>query len=818
MPSRFWVDWAASASELSERLTRPSPHITDARVRRRARLLASLQLFAAFTITLAGLASLALGYSALFIMGLALAVLLIPLYAMTRSRLFPLSIWLTLIAAMTVTVITAIISSPTALGGLPLLVMLAAQFLNRRGIVIVGLMNVLALVIALAVAPGMSAAALINMLTLIAIGLVLSVIVTRDLDQSRVALEQQARELSASEARYRLVIAALAEGVVVYHTDPHQTISNQSAERILGLDRWQIAGLAPYPPDWHPLWEDGTAIPYRDLPPKVALRTGAAMSNLIVGIQKPSGTITWTAVNARPLVEEGAAEPYAVVASFADITALKQAQQWQSESERRYQALFEQSNDAIFILDMKGQHIAANARAAELMGYTVDELLCLGFRDLVAPGHLSQAEEAYRRLRDGQTLALYERDFRRKDGTIIPVEINVSLIRDPEGQPVLIQSIVRDITERKLGEQSLRESEEKLRLIVDESPDVILIVDGRTRLIVQANRAAARILGYDPARLVGQRFGLLFPRDVKETQEVQFSGPVLQKQPILRADGELCLMDITSTLMPWGDSKALLVTLRDVTERERFEQQRLELSAERTRVNALRRFIGDISHDLRTPLSVMNTSVYLLRKKLPSGDPTLTRHLDALEAQTQHMTQILQDFLDMARLDFADVGFQFHLLDLNALVSSLVAQHQALADRKGLSLRFEPQADGAVVNADSTQLSRAVQNVLVNAISYTPAGGVVTVQTGLTDSAVSLKVTDTGIGIDPSALPHIFERFYRADNARPINSGGSGLGLAITRKIIERHGGDISAESVVGRGSTFVIRLPLARDPDAQSR
>jgi signal transduction histidine kinase len=236
----------------------------------------------------------------------------------------------------------------------------------------------------------------------------------------------------------------------------------------------------------------------------------------------------------------------------------------------------------------------------------------------------------------------------------------------------------------------------------------------------------------------------------------------------------------------------------------------LELQTERGRVEAMKQFVGETSHDLRTSISVITTSLYLLRKKLPPEQANL-RQLDALEAQTQHMVHILEN---LGRLSDLDDGttFNYGNVNLNTLVDRLVEQFQPLAQQHNLTLTADLAPAKIMIRADDVQMTRALQNLVNNAINYTLPDGQVTVMVRSENGCAVLEVRDTGIGIPPESLPHIFERFYRADAARPAYLGGMGLGLTITRRIVEMHRGDIEVESQPGRGSCFRIHLPLAEN------
>jgi two-component system sensor histidine kinase VicK len=289
---------------------------------------------------------------------------------------------------------------------------------------------------------------------------------------------------------------------------------------------------------------------------------------------------------------------------------------------------------------------------------------------------------------------------------------------------------------------------------------------------------------------------------------------------LVRKDGEEIPVEITISVICNAQGQQMFIqsVVRDITERKRAEQQRLELETERARVEAMKQFVGETSHDLRTPISVITTSLYLLRKKLPPEQANL-RQLDALEAQTQHMIHILENLGRLADLDANAVTFNFGNVNLNTLVDRLVEQFQPVAQEHNLLLKAELAPAKVIVRADDVQLTRAVQNLINNALNYTSAGSVSVIVRCENCHAV-LEVRDTGMGIPSESLPYIFDRFYRADVARPAYQGGMGLGLTITRRIVEMHGGVIEVESKVGQGSCFRISLPCSetREPNLEKQ
>lgn len=251
----------------------------------------------------------------------------------------------------------------------------------------------------------------------------------------------------------------------------------------------------------------------------------------------------------------------------------------------------------------------------------------------------------------------------------------------------------------------------------------------------------------------------------------------------------------------------MIGAMTDITERKQAEAEHLELALARERTELLKEFVNTISHDLKTPLTIINTSLYLLER---ATDPVNQRvKVEQIKEQVQYLGKLIQDILTLSRLDTLP-DFTAHALDINRLLLQVQAQLKALAEERQLTLKMNLDPNVTPVWGSVEDLQRAFTNLVENALHYTTANGTVTIRTFEQANRITVEVSDTGIGIDEDDLPHIFEHFYRADKARPIDAGGTGLGLAIVKKIVNQHRGSIEVESRVGQGSTFRVTLPAA--------
>jgi two-component system phosphate regulon sensor histidine kinase PhoR len=338
---------------------------------------------------------------------------------------------------------------------------------------------------------------------------------------------------------------------------------------------------------------------------------------------------------------------------------------------------------------------------------------------------------------------------------------------------------------------SLSDESGRLAAVLEHMADGVLITDGdgRVRLI---NPAAARMLQIDAQAVLGsplahvarhhslielwqqcQRTG----EDQAELVEVERSGPFVQAvvTPLQNAEPQACL-----------------VVLQDLTRIRQLETVR-------------RDFVSNISHELRTPLASLKALVDTLRDGALSDPPAAQRFLDRIEVEVDALTQMVQELLELSRIESGQVPFRLEATAVRDLVIPAAERLHPQAERAGLEITTQVPDNLPKVLADGERIQRVVANLVHNAIKFTPSGGSVHVSAEVREDGVVIAVRDTGVGIPAASLPRIFERFYKADRAR--SGGGTGLGLAIAKHIVQAHGGRIWVESVEGQGSTFSFTL-----------
>lgn len=340
--------------------------------------------------------------------------------------------------------------------------------------------------------------------------------------------------------------------------------------------------------------------------------------------------------------------------------------------------------------------------------------------------------------------------------------------------------------------------------------DAFLIAD-ETGGILMANRAACQMLGYSESELIQGGYALLAdardPLVSMMKQQLRSVGEGRAEIRLRRRDGSTFPAEVAARLYAEEDgARKISVAIRDISERKQLETARFEHALENEHMRLLADFIQRTSHDLRTPLTIIATNAYLLRRITEME--ARERKIQSIEDQVARLTALINELFEMSQLDRVK-RLDRRRLDVNALIRGLAERLETRLNAKALQLILKLQAPLPTIEADEGQLGRALYNLLENAILFTPDGGEITVETTYTSQQVLISVRDTGIGISEEDLPRIFERFFKADRARQTGVGGVGLGLPIAQKILERHGGGIVAESMLGKGTVFRVTLPI---------
>ena len=466
--------------------------------------------------------------------------------------------------------------------------------------------------------------------------------------------------------------------------------------------------------------------------------------------------------------------------------------------------------DPVIILDLRRRIADLNAaaqvvlgrRRAEAAGATIDDLL---------PGWPAGT------LPDGP-LDVSVRD----DAGTRTFDLRCSPVQSLAGQPTGSVVSLRDVTDRRAMELALRESEGRYRAVIEQAFDAVWLTT-REGTIVDVNPQACALLGVTREELIGGRASDRAPAIdtavMAQDESALARGEAVSWECELPARGGSPLLVSGRTRQISPD--LVVSTFRDITKERAHAAIRERLLSDAESANRLKdEFLATLSHELRTPLNAVLGWTQMLTRQGVNAEQT-THALEVIERNTMAQARLIDDLLDVSALTGGRARLLMRATTVQALVAEAAESVGPLAAARGVTLRVSAPADLPPIQADPDRLRQAVWNLLTNAIKFTGAGGQVGLGTRVTGRRLEITVTDTGSGIAPDFLPHVFEPFRQADSGSTRTSRGLGLGLTIVRRIVEAHGGHVDVESRgVGHGSTFRLWLPVqgasSRDGEQQ--
>jgi PAS domain S-box-containing protein len=507
------------------------------------------------------------------------------------------------------------------------------------------------------------------------------------------------------------------------------------------------------------------------------------------------------------------------------------------QSEERFKLLVQSVRDyAIFMLDPDGHILTWNAGAERFKGYRAEEIIGQHFSRFYPPEVVASGLPEHELRVASETGVFEDEGWRvRKDGTLFWANVVITAMRNADGELLGFAKVTRDLTQRRAHEEDLRRSEERLRLLIEGVREYAIFMLDPNGRVVTWNVGAERIKGYKASDIIGQHFSIFYPAETKESgwpeHELQVAadkGSFVDEGWRVRKDGTTFWANVTITALRDETGKLLgyAKLTRDLTETKRIEameavhRQREELlDAERSARMAAQRatrlkdeFLATLSHELRTPLSsILGWTQLLLRDESPKGPDAQKRAIEVIDRNARAQAKLIDDLLDLSRIMTGKLRLDLHQVSCAGVVEAAVDSAKPAADAKGIRLKVILGASQDIVSADSARLQQVVWNLLTNAIKFTPKGGQVQVLLQRVNSHLELSVSDTGIGIPATYLPHVFDRFSQRDSSTTRTFGGLGLGLAICKQLVELHGGMISAASQgEGMGATFSVQLPVS--------
>ena len=529
-----------------------------------------------------------------------------------------------------------------------------------------------------------------------------------------------------------------------------------------------------------------------------------------------------------------------VVLTFIDISARKAAEQAIVRMQARLEAALEQMPAAIIIVDApQGRIMHANRRASALFGQPYPppflnakwSAAVLGFKGWHPDGRrflpnewpLARALETSAVIVDEQIEVSPGGCERRT------VSVSAAPVLDEDNRVVAAVCAFWDITQLEVAERAVRDSESRLRLIVDSAQDFAILMLDTEGNVTAWNAGAEHIFGWTEAEMLGRSGTLIFTeadRDAgvpgREMRTALHDARAIDERWHVCKDGTAVWASgvLTVARDDAGDVKGFVKIMRDNTQQKAAEDRlyAATLAAQTARASAENAnrakddFISMLGHELRTPLNTMRLWMRLLgHETLPEKDRSEGRR--AVERAIVAQQQLIDDLLDVSRISAGKLRLDLRPTPLAEVIEAAVGAVRPICARKEVQLIYTASPGIGIVRADPDRMQQIVWNLLSNAVKFTPSGGSVHVELEREGDWVSVTVTDNGIGIRKELLPHVFDRFLQGDAGTARHHGGLGLGLAISKQLVELHGGSISVTSEgEGKGARFVVRLPFNTD------
>lgn len=396
-------------------------------------------------------------------------------------------------------------------------------------------------------------------------------------------------------------------------------------------------------------------------------------------------------------------------------------------------------------------------------------------------------------------------------------------------EPDLLLLAIEDITDRRRAEAAMKHSEVRYRRLFEKAKDGILILDADTGKVIDANPFMTALLGYSHAEFLGKELweiGLF--RDIQESRaayrELQEKSYVrYENLPLESRSGQKVEVEFVSNVYAENAHQVVQCNVRDITERSRLQRLTQEQAAALADLDRRKdEFLAMLSHELRNPLAPILDAALLLRlhsnRNRLQGieNPVLQQSASIIERQVGQLARIVDDLLEVSRITTGRIQLHQEQIVLGVIVENAVGTVRSLIDQRKHELTVSLPPQPIWLRADAARLEQVVVNLLTNAAKYTDPGGRVSLTVQKEGEEAVLRVRDTGVGIAPEILPRIFDLFTQAERSLDRSEGGLGIGLALVQRLVELHGGTVTASSVLEQGSEFVVRLPVVSPPEPQ--
>jgi len=483
------------------------------------------------------------------------------------------------------------------------------------------------------------------------------------------------------------------------------------------------------------------------------------------------------------------------------------------DSERKYQRVINLSREGFWLINGRNETIEVNAALCRMLGYSEEQML--------GRTPLEFVDDRYRHIMQARLVprpdpaeATYEVELKRSDGSRMAAAYNATAVFNERGDREFSFAFITDISERKRLEVELQRTLSERVVILENSLVGIALVRNRTFMWI--NKAFEQdLLGFGEGELVGQSVAVIYPSKALYEQ----LGPVIHaalcehgvyqtESRVRRRDGSLLWCLASGRAIDRHDlARGAIWTIADITQRKQAEAEVLQALEREKELSELKsRFVSMTSHEFRTPLAGIMSSIELLSDYGERLDPAERTELaGVIKASVKRMTQMLEQVLLIGRADAGRLDFRPEPLDLRLLVTQIIEEVRSV-DCEQPTIQIDWRVQGVRWVLDERLIRHILSNLLSNAVKYCPQGEPVQLGIMFHSDQLVFTVTDRGIGIPPEDQPLLFQSFHRGRNVGSIS--GTGLGLAIVKKAVDLHGGRILVESHIGKGSCFRVFIP----------
>jgi PAS domain S-box-containing protein len=472
-----------------------------------------------------------------------------------------------------------------------------------------------------------------------------------------------------------------------------------------------------------------------------------------------------------------------------------------------FDAIFDNSEDAIINKTSDGGIVNWNHAAERIFGYTAAEIVGRNI-SIIIPDELKHEEdEITQRIQQGERVEHYNSRRTTKDKRTIPISLTVSAIKDIGGNFIGTTVIARDISEQQTGE----EKQAMLAAIVDSSEDAI-ISKSLKGIITSWNKAAHKLFGYTDKEAIGKHISLIIPKERLDEENIIISrvkdGLRVEHFETIRLKKDGSQIAISLSVSPIKDSHGTIIgaskIARDITE-ELDNREKIKLYYQQLeKINSYKdEFIGLASHELKTPLTSITGYLQLLESTLKDEKPKI--FVKRAVNQARKLSLLVSDLLDMSKIQTGNLTLNVDVFDFNDLLDETIITINDTITTHHLEL-IKP-SHSVMLNGDRQRLEQVLINLVNNAVKYSPRANKVIMTVTDTDDKITVAVKDFGIGIAKKQQQKIFSRFYRVEDVSPSISG-LGIGLYISYDIVMKHNGRIWVDSEPGNGSIFYFEIP----------